>query len=82
MRYIDKREAPDDVQADFNAVQETLCSGYFIFIDLFFWSMFLSIYTFSSHYSIIRASIIFTSFYICGLCLFLCLKKWVKDITF
>lgn len=79
MRFMYKRAADEDLQADLKIVQDTLNSGYFILIDLLFWAFFLTIFTTTAHHSIKLAIIFFTSYYISGVGLFLLLRSWFKN---
>lgn len=79
MKFIFKRVVDKEMQTHLNMVQETLNSGYFILIDLLFWSFFLSVVTANSHHSLKIALLIFVCFYLFGAALYLILKKWIKD---
>lgn len=80
MKIIYKRTSYEEIQSDLKMVQDRLNSGYFILIDLFFWALFLSIFSAQAQHSILMTFIIFISFYVSGLFLFLLLRKCLKRI--
>ena len=68
MKFIYKRDAYEDLQNDLNMVQDTLNSGYFMIIDLFFWALFLYCSFHRQHNTRLKwLSSFFISFYVSGL---------------
>jgi hypothetical protein len=80
MKFNYKETSFEDVQSDLQMVQDTLNSGYFLLIDLFFWALFLTIFTAPTQHSVGISFIIFISFYLSGLLLFMLLKRCLKRI--
>ncbi|WP_338447936.1 hypothetical protein R4Z09_16990 [Niallia oryzisoli] len=79
MRFMFKRAAREELQTDLNIVQQTLNSGYFMLIDLLFWSLLLTIFTTPAHHSFLMAVIIFFGYYISGISIFLLLRSLLKE---
>ncbi len=79
MRFMFKRAASEDLQNDLNNVLDILNSGYLIFIDLLFWALLLTIFTTPSHRSFLLAVIIYVSYYVFGISIFLILRGLFKD---
>ena len=78
MKFIYKRTCHEDLESDLKFVQDTLNSGSFMLIDLFFWALFLTIFSPPAQHSIKIALIIFSFFYVFGLCLFILLRSCFK----
>ncbi|MBY0122701.1 hypothetical protein [Bacillus sp. S/N-304-OC-R1] len=79
MRFLFRRAKYHLQESDLEAVEEVLGSDYFIFIDLFFWSLFISILTMSLHFSFLWGSFIFLGSYSFGAGLYFILRKWLGD---
>lgn len=79
MRFRFKEGADKELQSDLNTVQEILNSGYFIFIDLCFWALLLTILTKTALPSIQWMVIIYICYYLFGVALFLLLRTLCKD---
>ena len=80
MKFIYKRPPYEEIQSDLKMVQDTLNSGYFMIIDLFFWALFLTVFSPPAQHSVRMAFIIFISFYVSGLFLFMLLRRCLKGI--
>ncbi|WP_428908436.1 hypothetical protein [Niallia sp. Krafla_26] len=78
MRFRFKRGLEEELQTDLKTVQDTLQSGYFMLIDLFFWALLLTVFTKPVHHSIQWIIIVFFGYYIMGVCLFLLLRALFK----
>ena len=79
MRFMYRGTADEELQSDLDIVQKKLNSGYFMVIDIFFWALFLTIFTTPAQQSIKLAVIIFIGYYVSGVCLFILLKCLLKD---
>ncbi|QED48327.1 hypothetical protein [Cytobacillus dafuensis] len=79
MRLLFRKSKYQLSDSDLEPVEEVLGSGNFVFIDLFFWSLFITLMTISHHFSILWGILIFFSSYFFGGGLFYCLKKWLGD---
>jgi len=74
-----KQASSEDLQSDLNMIIETLHSGYFMLIELFFWALLLTIVTVPAQHSFLLAVIFFICYYLLGCGLFLLLKGLLKD---
>ncbi|OMF56038.1 hypothetical protein BK139_16630 [Paenibacillus sp. FSL R5-0490] len=79
MRLLFRRVRYRGIDHDLDIIRNTLCSSSFVFIDIFFLSMILAIFSFASYQSISISSLIFTGSYTFCFCLFIVLKKWLRD---
>ena len=79
MRHLVRRVNCRLTDADLAVVDNVLFSEFFIFMDLFFLSLILTIMTYSIHLSLIVAIIIFLTTYSFGVALFGLLKRWLGD---
>ncbi|WP_080845719.1 hypothetical protein [Cytobacillus gottheilii] len=66
-------------QIDIEILDKVLSSGYFVFLDLIFWSFLLTMLTFEVHASIFIGFIIFVSSYVFGIILYNLLNLWLKE---
>ncbi|WP_251168748.1 hypothetical protein [Cytobacillus firmus] len=67
------------IDHDLDIIRNTLCSSSFVFIDIFFLSTILAVFSFAHNQSISISSLIFTGSYTFCVCLFIVLKKWLRD---
>ncbi|EWG09679.1 hypothetical protein [Cytobacillus firmus] len=79
MRLLFRRVRYRGIDHDLDIIRNTLCSSSFVFIDVFFLSMILAIFSFANYQSIPISSLIFTGSYTFCICLFIVLKKWLRD---
>ena len=75
MRHLVKKRYFQLTEDDIALVESVWLSEFFIFVDLFFLSLLLSIMTYPFHLSFIIACIIFFGTYTFGTALFYLLKK-------
>lgn len=79
MRHLVKKGHFQVTEADLALVESVLFSGLFIFVDLFFLSLILTIMTYTVHLSVLKACIIFLAAYSFGTALYYFLKRWLGD---
>ncbi|MBG9657031.1 hypothetical protein ABE24_20090 [Cytobacillus firmus] len=79
MRLLFRRVRYRGIDHDLDIIRNTLCSSSFVFIDIFFLSLILAIFSFANYQSIPISSLIFTGSYTFCICLFIFLKKWLRD---
>ncbi|MFE8695796.1 hypothetical protein ACFYKT_05390 [Cytobacillus sp. FJAT-53684] len=79
MRFLIRRTKYRMHESDLQLVEEVMCSGSFILIDLFFWSTLMTLMTLSLHYSLLGSALVFTSSYLFGAILYFSLKKWLGE---
>ncbi|KOP83131.1 hypothetical protein ACFFHH_07690 [Cytobacillus solani] len=79
MRFLYRRAKYRTHELDTKVVEDVLSSDFFIFIDLFFWSLLMTLLTLSLHFSLLGACTIFISSYIFGASLHLFLRRWMKE---
>ncbi|MBX9972714.1 hypothetical protein [Cytobacillus firmus] len=79
MRLLFRRVRYQGIDHDLDMIRNILCSGSLVVIDIFFLSLILSIFTFANYQSIAISSLIFTGCYTFCICLFIVLKKWLRD---
>ncbi|KON87511.1 hypothetical protein AF332_12180 [Sporosarcina globispora] len=79
MRLLFGRVRYRGIDYDLNIISNILCSSFFVFIDIFFLSLILAIFTFAIHQSITISSLIFTGCYTFCFSIFMVLKKWLRD---
>ncbi|WP_404355248.1 hypothetical protein LG291_17100 [Cytobacillus firmus] len=79
MRLLFRRVRYRGIDHDLDIIRNTLCSSSFVFIDVFFLSLILAIFSFANYQSIPISSLIFTGSYTFCICLFNVLKKWLRD---
>ncbi len=79
MRHFVRRDRFQVTDPELELVETVLFSGFFILIDLFFFSLLFTFMTMPIHSSIIGAIFVFLSFYSLGACLYLFLRKWLHD---
>lgn len=80
MKFSYKETSYEDLQSDLKMVQDKLNSGYLLLIDLLFWALFLTIFTAPAQQSVSMSFIIFISFYVSGIFLFMLLRRCLKRI--
>lgn len=79
MRFMFRRGSDKQLQTDLKIVQDTLQSGYFLLIDLFFWALLLTIFTKPVHHSLPLMVIVYFSYYVAGVCIFLLLRMILRN---
>ncbi|MBP2241259.1 hypothetical protein J2Z40_001821 [Cytobacillus eiseniae] len=79
MRFRYRRANIQMQESDRQLIEEVLSSETFILIDLFFWSLLMTLMTFTIHYTLIGAILIFISSYVFGISLFYSLKRWLRE---
>ncbi|MCS0672123.1 hypothetical protein [Cytobacillus firmus] len=79
MRLLFRRVRYQGIDHDLDIIRNILCSSSFVFTDIFFLSLILAVFTFVSYQSIAISSLIFTGCYTFCICLFIALKKWLRD---
>ncbi|MDF2035472.1 hypothetical protein P2R12_00560 [Cytobacillus oceanisediminis] len=79
MRLLFRRVRYQGIDHDLDLIRSILCSSSFVFIDIFFWSLTLAIFTFAIHQSIAISSLTFIGSYTSSFFLFMLLKKWLRD---
>jgi hypothetical protein len=78
MRFMFRRGSDEELQADLKMVQDSMQSGYFLLIDLIFWALLLTVFTKPVHHSMPLIVIVYFSYYIAGVCIFLILRAILK----
>ncbi|WP_066299695.1 hypothetical protein [Bacillus sp. FJAT-29937] len=79
MRFLFRRAKYHLQESDLEPVETVLGSGYFVIVDLFFWSLLITFMTMSLHFSLVWGSIIFFTSYMFGGVLYMTLRKWLGD---
>ncbi|WNS73917.1 hypothetical protein RRV45_13420 [Bacillus sp. DTU_2020_1000418_1_SI_GHA_SEK_038] len=79
MRFLFRKAKYHLQESDLQSVEAILGSGYFILVDLFFWSLLITFLTMSLHFSFLWGSIIFVASYLFGGGLFFILRKWLGE---
>ncbi|KAB2333582.1 hypothetical protein [Bacillus mesophilum] len=78
--FLDTKKYTRNIQQiDIEILNKVLSSGYFVFLDLIFWSFLLTMLTFEAHGSIFIGFIIFVSSYVFGVILYSLLNLWLKE---
>lgn len=78
MRFKFKQGKNEQLQEDLNMVQDVLNSGYFIFIDIFFWAFLLTLFTTPALHSLRAFLIYYICYFITGIGLFLLIRRLFK----
>ncbi|PAE24530.1 MULTISPECIES: hypothetical protein [Bacillaceae] len=79
MRLLFRRVRYRGIEHDLDIIRNTLCSSSFVYIDVLFLSLILAVFSFANYQSIPISSFIFTGCYTFCICLFIVLKKWLRD---
>ncbi|WP_436372535.1 hypothetical protein [Cytobacillus sp. BC1816] len=79
MRLLFRRVRYQGIDHDLDMIRNILCSSSLVFIDIFFLSLTLAIFAFANYQSIAISSLIFTGCATFCICLFIVLKKWLRD---
>lgn len=79
MRVLYRKQYTQYLRSDLALVEDVLFSRVFIFLDLLFFALFLTLTLFRFHQSILFSFIVFGGFIALGSCLFFALDKGLKE---
>ncbi|NRG45082.1 hypothetical protein HRF87_09940 [Bacillus sp. CRN 9] len=79
MRLLYKRSKLPNIEYELEELQSVLSSNFFVFFDLFFWSLFISLFSLTVHQSVFTFFIVFGGFFLFGIALFILLHVLIAD---
>jgi len=79
MRLLYRKKSYHQLESDLEQLEHVLCSKTYIFLDLFFISIIISLAICVIFKSILLGTLVFFTFYTAFFVIYCLLSKWLKD---
>jgi hypothetical protein len=79
MRLLYRRKSYHQLESEMELLEHVLCSKTYIFLDLFFISVMISLAICLTFKSLLLGTVVFFAFYTAFFVIYYLLSKWLKD---